>query len=157
MYRDLRLKLPVQAAKGYSMTFQSPDTSPEIPLILSEAKTGVTPMGSVLRVAGTLELSGINLDIRPRRVEAILRGARQYLSVDVDSEPEEVWCGLRPMSPDSLPMIGRLDSPANVIVATGHSMTGMTLGPATGKLVAQLANEEAPLVEPGPFSPARFQ
>ncbi len=155
--RDLGLRLPVQAAKGYSVTFERPESGPQIPLTLSEAVVGVTPMGSVLRLAGTLELSGINLDIRPRRVEAILEGARQYVSVDVDSEPREIWCGLRPLSPDGLPMIGRLESPANVIVATGHSMTGVTLGPATGKLVAQLVNEETPLVEPGPFSPARFR
>ncbi len=89
-------------------------------------------------------------------MEAILKGARQYVSADVDAEPQEVWCGLRPLSPDGLPIVGGLGSPANVIVATGHSMTGMTLGPATGKLVAQLANDEATLVEPGPFSPARF-
>ena len=154
--RDLGLRLPVQAAKGYSVTFKTPENAPEIPLTLSEAKVGITPMGSLLRLAGTLELSGINLDIRPRRVEAILKGARQYVSADVDAEPQEVWCGLRPLSPDGLPIVGGLGSPANVIVATGHSMTGMTLGPATGKLVAQLANDEATLVEPGPFSPARF-
>ena len=155
--RDLRLRLPLQAAKGYSVTVEAPETSPEIPLMLGEARVGVTPMGKVLRLAGTLELSGMNLDISTRRVDALVKAARQYLSVDVDAEAGEVWCGMRPLSPDGLPIIGSAGPMANVIVATGHSMTGVTLGPATGKLVAQLANEEMPVVDPGPFSPARFQ
>ena len=154
--RDLGIRLPVQPAKGYSITFERPDGAPEVPLMLGEAKVGVTPMGPFLRLAGTLELSGLNLDISDRRVKAVVRAPEQYLSIDLNSDSGEVWCGMRPLSPDGLPMVGPTDSMENLIVASGHSMTGVTLGPATGKLVAQLANGEKPIVDPTPLSPTRF-
>ena len=154
--RDLGIRLPVQPAKGYSITFERPDGAPEVPLMLGEAKVGVTPMGPFLRLAGTLELSGLNLDISDRRVRAVVLAPEDYLSMDLDPSRGEVWCGMRPLSPDGLPMVGPTDSMENLIVATGHSMTGVTLGPATGKLVAQIANGDEPIVDPTPFSPMRF-
>ena len=157
LVRDLRLDLPVQAAKGYSVTFQSPDQLPALPLILAEASVGVTPMGPNLRLAGTLELSGLNLRIDSRRVGAILRAADEYLVADVGSMQGEVWCGMRPLSPDGKPIIGAVDPYSNLIVATGHSMTGMTLSPVTGKLVSQLLTGQTPVVDPAPMSPKRFQ
>ena len=155
--RELKLNLPVQPAKGYSITFDEPVNPPSTPVMLAEARVGVTPMGSVLRFAGTLELSGLNTDIDPRRVEAIRRAGERYLATDVSASPQTVWCGMRPLTPDNMPIIGAVDRPSNLIVATGHSMTGVTLGSATGKLVSQLVTKQDPLVDPAPFSPQRFQ
>ena len=153
--RDLRLKIPVQAAKGYSLTVPRPKTSPSIPLILGEARVAVTPMGDLLRFAGTLELAGLDLSINRRRVDAIARAAKEYLRVG-DITPTEIWRGLRPCTPDGLPIIGRTRAFENLILATGHAMLGMSLGPITGKLVAQVANNTKPDIDLHPLRLERF-
>ncbi len=137
--RRLGSRLPVEAAKGYSITIRRPPAFPEVPLILDEAKVAVTPMGNTLRFAGTLELAGLNLGITMRRVNTIKRGVSEYLTIQPDEEPlVELWRGLRPCSPTGLPYIERLPHVANVIVATGHCMLGMSQGPATGCRVAEM-------------------
>lgn len=154
--RELRIRLPLQAAKGYSVTMKRPALSPHIPLHLAEARMAVTPMGPFLRYAGTLELSGISTTINTRRVNAIRRGAARYL---VDSRPREeleVWAGMRPVAPDGLPYIGRTRTISNLIVATGHAMLGVSMGPVTGKLVGELVRELRPSVDLGAFEIERF-
>ena len=155
--RGLRVNLPVQPAKGYSVSFEDAGSVPSMPMMLSEARVGVTPMGNMLRLAGTLELSGLNTDIDSRRVDAIMRAGDDYLVADLRSMSGEVWCGMRPLTPDNLPIIGRTEAPSNLIVATGHSMTGVTLGAVTGKLVSQIATGQPTALDPAPFSPSRFQ
>ena len=155
--RGLELDLPVQPAKGYSITFERPAAPPSRPIMLAESRVGVTPMGSLLRFAGTLELSGLNTRIDARRVWALRQAGTRCLNTDLSRSPETVWCGMRPLTPDTLPIIGTVDRPSNLIVATGHSMTGVTLGAVTGKLVAQIAVSKDPIVDPAPFSPMRFQ
>jgi len=154
--RDLRLKVPIQAAKGYSITIRRPEQSPTIPLLLGEARVIATPMGDVLRFAGTLELAGLDFSINRRRVAAIERAAREYMPGLERLEPLEIWRGLRPCTPDGLPMIGRAREFDNLIFAAGHATLGMSLGPATGKLVTQVASGEKPDVDLRPFRPERF-
>ena len=154
--KELGLRLPVQPAKGYSITFDTPGPAPGQPMMLAEARIGVTPFGQQLRLAGTLELSGINLDIRGQRVDAIREALGEYLTYDSAPREEDVWVGMRPLSPDGLPMIGRTGDPSNLVVATGHSMTGMTLGPITGLLVSQIVSGEPTAVDIAPLSPERF-
>jgi D-amino-acid dehydrogenase len=154
--RNLRLRVPIQAAKGYSITIKRPDRSPTIPLLLGEAHVAVTPMGDVLRLGGTLELAGLDLSINSRRVAAIQRAAREYVPGLEQIEPFEVWRGLRPCTPDGLPIVGRVRAFDNLIVAAGHAMVGMTLGPITGKLVAQLACGETPDMDVTALSLERF-
>jgi D-amino-acid dehydrogenase len=154
--RDLKLKLPVQPAKGYSITFDALDGVIPFPIMLAEARMGVTPLGPRMRLAGTLELSGINLDIKDRRVDALRRGPARYFNSVLERTNEQVWCGMRPLSPDGLPIIGVPGGVSNLIVATGHSMTGVTQGPATGKLVSEIATGEATIIDPTPVSPRRF-
>lgn len=153
---DLDLKLPIQAAKGYSITVERPNDGPAIPLYLSEAKVAVTPMGDTLRFAGTLELSGLDLSIDHQRVNAIRRAARDYIAGTEDLELVEIWRGLRPCTPDGLPIIGRADSYQNLIVAGGHAMLGLSLGPITGKLVSQLVCDEPPDIDLMPLRVVRF-
>ena len=152
----LGINVPVQPAKGYSVTFNLPDDSPTRPIMMFGAKCGLTPMGSYMRIAGTLELSGINDKVSQRRVDAMLRAVGEYFTTKINPLEGKVWSGLRPLSPDGRPMIGSLDKNPNVVVATGHSMTGLTLGPVTGKLVAQQITGEVPIVDPKPFSLSRF-
>ncbi|MBV6396141.1 MAG: D-amino acid dehydrogenase 1 [Anaerolineales bacterium] len=136
--RDLGINIPVQAAKGYSLTVPRPDDGPSLPLILGEARVAVTPMGGLLRFAGTLEMAGMDLSVNPRRVAAIAHAAASYLKVDKPAATE-VWRGLRPCTPDGLPILGRARRYENLIIATGHAMGGMSLGPISGKLVMQIA------------------
>lgn len=137
---QLGLSLPIQPAKGYSITFKKPAVCPAVPLLLGEAKVGVTPMGELLRFAGTLELAGLNLSLSQRRVAAILRGVPAYLpQLDPAAlELVEVWRGLRPCTPDGLPFLGRAPGCENLTVAAGHATIGLSLGPITGKLVSQV-------------------
>lgn len=110
----------------------------------------------MLRFAGTLELAGLDLTINQRRVAAIQRGWRDYLDVREELRLREIWRGLRPCTPDGLPFVGRPRALDNLIVATGHAMIGVSLGPVTGKLVAEIVAGEKPLMDVAPLRPDRF-
>jgi D-amino-acid dehydrogenase len=153
--RDLDLKVPLQAAKGYSLTMPQPERGPSMPLMLAEARVAVTPMGDRLRLAGTLELAGMDFSINQRRVQAIARAANEYLHVETPPGAE-VWRGLRPCTPDGLPIIGRTQRYGNLILAAGHAMLGISLGPVTGRLVAQVATGQSPEIELHPLRLERF-
>ncbi len=141
---NLNIRLPLQPAKGYSLTYKRAENSPAMPLLLSEAAVAVTPMAGMIRLAGTLELAGWDRSINKRRVNAIVRKAREYLP-DIDHlEPVEIWRGFRPCLPDGLPVIGRSARYKNLILATGHATIGMALGPVTGRLVSLIAAHETP-------------
>ncbi len=157
----LGLRLPIQPAKGYSITFARPSESPRLPIMLAGAKVAVTPMGDKLRFAGTLELAGMDFSINRRRVEAIMKAVPQQLpQLDPRGmQLEEIWRGLRPCTPDGLPFIGRARgraSPRNLVVAAGHAMIGLSLGPITGHLVSQVVLDEKPDVELAPLAVDRF-
>jgi D-amino-acid dehydrogenase len=152
------LTLPMQAGKGYSFTQENVGGNVSVPSILIEDRVAVTPMGTSLRIGGTMEIAGIDHSINMNRVDGILSAMPKYYpELKIKSpRPEEVWHGLRPCSPDGLPYIGRDAKIKNLVIATGHSMMGLSLGPATGKVVSQLINEENPPIAIGAFDPARF-
>lgn len=156
--RQLDIHVPIQPAKGYSITVAKPPAYPHIPMLLTESKVGVTPMGESLRFAGTLELAGHDDRVNHRRVQAIVNAVGRYLPDLKLPEPteREIWHGFRPCSPDGLPIIGRTRRLKNLFLATGHAMIGQTLGPATGLLIAQLIANKDPIVDPTPFNPDRF-
>jgi D-amino-acid dehydrogenase len=146
MVRELGLKLPMQAGKGYSLTLPKPPRLPRLCSILAEARVAVTPMGTALRVGGTMELSGLDLSIRLERVRGITESVTRYLP---DFQPKDfnavpAWSGLRPCSPDGLPYVGRFRRYPNLCAATGHAMMGLSLGPVTGQLVAEIISDEKP-------------
>jgi D-amino-acid dehydrogenase len=136
----LGISLPLQGGKGYSMMFEGLGDKIKIPTIMLEARATATSMGSALRCAGTMEIAGIDLSVNMNRVKGIVQGVNSfYPDLKVDSpQKEHVWSGLRPCSPDGLPYIGRLKTLKNVTIATGHGMMGLSLGPATGKLVSEI-------------------
>lgn len=154
--RELRLKLPIQPAKGYSITVKRPSSSPTVPLMLGEARVAVTPMGDLLRFAGTLELAGFDFSINQRRVNAIRRAVDEYLSGLEDLELVEIWRGWRPCTPDGLPILGYAPAWDNLVIASGHAMVGMSLGPMSGKLAAQLVCGEEPELDLYPLRAGRF-
>lgn len=155
--KKLNVSIPVEAGKGYSINV-SRMTGISIPAILMEAKVAVTPMDGFTRFAGTMELGGINHKIDPVRVNAIAKaGERYYKNVTINEEEKaKASCGLRPCSPDGLPYIGRLSKVKNVTVASGHAMMGWSLGPATGKLIAEVISEEKPSLDLAPFHVERY-
>ena len=154
--RDLGLELPIQPAKGYSVTMARPDDLPDIPIHCVEARTVITPMGPEVRLAGTFELSGFDPTIDRRRVAALRRAPSSYVTGLEGLEETEVWQGYRPVPPDGLPYIGRTRAVENLVVATGHSYLGLSMGPITGKLVEQIVCEEAPLIDLSLMAVDRF-
>ncbi|PCI21759.1 MAG: FAD-dependent oxidoreductase [SAR324 cluster bacterium] len=154
--RDLGIKVPIQPAKGYSITVKRPETCPGLPLSLADDKVAVTPMGDSLRFSSTLELAGYDLSINRRRIASTRRAVNAYLPGMENLELIELWSGLRPNTPDTLPLIGRSESFDNLIMATGHDVLGMTHALITGKIVSQIVANEAPVVDISPFRPERF-
>jgi D-amino-acid dehydrogenase len=156
--KELGVKLLVQAGKGYSVTIPRKQNKPAIPLIFSEARVAVTPMGDTIRFAGTMEIAGLDLSITRRRVDAILHSIPNYIGgfQESDFADAEPWAGLRPVSPDGLPYIGRVPSYPNLIAATGHAMIGISLAPITGRLVAEIATNTVPSFDLSLVDPSRF-
>ncbi len=144
--RSLGLHLPIQPAKGYSLTFENGSIDFDIALHLTERKVAVTPMGDQVRLAGTLELAGLDFSINHRRVEAIRQAVPEYLTGMDQLVLKELWRGLRPLTPDTLPIIGRPGRFPNLVIAGGHGMLGVSLGPITGQLVTQIIRGEPPAV-----------
>ena len=166
--RKLALRLPLQGGKGYSFMLPGEstpgDASPGVtdnicvPAIMLEARATATPVGNDLRFAGTLEVAGTDRSVNMNRVRGIVQSINQYYPDIRVAMPqvEAVWSGLRPCSPDGLPYVGRVPQAENVVVATGHGMMGLSLGPATGKLVADVIIGNTPAVDLAPFAPGRF-
>jgi D-amino-acid dehydrogenase len=155
---ELGLHLPIQAGKGYSLTLPQPPQLPQLCSICTEARLAVTPMGSSLRIGGTMEIAGLNEDIKPVRVRGIIKSALQYFPAfkEADFDGIQPWRGLRPCSPDGLPYVGRTAKFANLSFATGHAMMGLSLGPITGKLMAQILSGEKPEFDLALLSPDRY-
>lgn len=156
--KDLGLRLPLQAGKGYSLTLEQPRQLPEICCMLTEARVAVTPMGNSLRFGGTMEIAGLDSTIRQRRVRGIVRSACRYFPEFQASDFAGItpWLGLRPCSPDGLPYLGRTARFQNLCMATGHAMMGLSLAPITGQLVSQIVGGEPTSHDLRLLSPDRF-
>jgi len=154
--KKLGLHLLLQAGKGYRIN-TTRETGITIPAILTEAKAAVTPMNGFTRFAGTMEFSGINHHINKVRVEAIANAATRYYPdiVLTTEEKKDATCGLRPVTPDGLPFIGKSSKCENLIVAAGHAMMGWSMGTGTGKLVQEIIDGKTPSVSMEMFHPDR--
>ena len=156
--RQLGIRLLLQPGKGYSVTVEQPAVKPRLPYILNEARVAITPFEKSLRFGGTMELAGLDLSVTRRRVDAILRAVPRYLgNVDTNGVSREgAWSGLRPVSPDGLPYVGRFRKFPNLIAATGHAMLGVTLATGTGKLVSEIVAGDRPFMPIERMAPDRF-
>jgi D-amino-acid dehydrogenase len=156
--RGLDLRLPIEAGKGYSLTLAAPRAVPRTCAILVEARIAVTPMQGTLRFAGTMELSGLDESVDPERVRAIVEAVPEYYPdyTTADFDGVTPWRGLRPCTPDGMPYIGRLRRYANFSVATGHAMMGLSLAPATGRLMAEALAGRTSSMPLDAFAPERF-
>jgi len=152
----LRCRLPIQPGKGYSVTFQRPETSPRYPMLFPEHKVGVSPFENGFRLGSMMEFAGYDESIPRRRIDQLRHSAEPYLRIPIPETEQETWYGWRPMTWDSLPIIGGVPKMENAYLATGHNMIGVSLAPATGRLVAELVGGRVPHLDPEPYSPSRF-
>lgn len=155
--RMMNFKVSVMPGKGYSFMEEEPARRMTIPALLCEARVAITPMNGSIRYSGTMELDKINDKINMQRVRGIVESVPKYFR---DLKPqlpaaEAIWFGFRPSSPDGLPYIGRSTEKENLIIATGHGMMGLSLGPATGLLVSQIASHQKKAIDLKPFLPSR--
>ncbi len=155
----LGTRLPLVAGRGYSVTLEDSPYRVNHPAILVEGRAAITPMdGNKIRFGGTMEITSTNAAPRYARVQGILNAVKRFFpEFDVPMPPvEKIWYGYRPCSADGLPYIGRIKKYNNVIVATGHSMLGLSLGAGTGRLVSELVNEQPSSIDLTPFAVERF-
>jgi len=154
--KKLGLKLLLQGGKGYSVNTEKP-TGITMPAIMAESKAALTPMHGFTRFAGTMEIAGINHTINKVRVEAIANAVtRFYPSIKLTQEEKDnAACGLRPVSPDGLPYIGKSKKCNNLTIAAGHAMMGWSMATATGKLVSEIISELKPSLELTSYHPDR--
>ncbi len=158
MINGLGLRLPLQAGKGYSLTIDQPRFHLTKPLILTERRVAVTPMGDKLRFGGTMEISGHSDNVRPERVAQIIAGALAFFPelTAADFAGIKPWFGYRPVTPDGMPYIGRLGHFSNLATASGHAMLGLTLAPISGLLIAEILTGRKPSVDLTLLNPNRY-
>ena len=151
------LSLSLMPGKGYSFMVDEPEKRMHIAALLMEARVSVTPMGNQVRFGGTMELGPVNHKINRRRVEGIVEAIPRYFPGFRPAMPPQskIWHGFRPCSPDGLPYIGRAQKYSNLLIAGGHGMMGLSLGPATGKIISELVAGKQTSMDIGAFLPDR--
>ena len=153
---DLGCRIPIQPGKGYSITMPRPVRCPKIPLIFEEHRVAVTPMRSGYRLGSIMEFAGYDTTLSPRRLDFLRAGASHYLQ-EPGAEPTlEEWYGWRPMTYDGKPIISRSPALTNVYIAAGHNMLGLSMAPATGKLITELLSGQPPHISLAPYAATRF-
>lgn len=153
--RALHLRIPIQPGKGYSITYSRPQSCPRTALTLKEPSVCVTAWGSGYRLGSTMEFAGYDTTLNRTRLDAIRRGAADFLREPEGPQVNEEWYGWRPMTPDDLPIIGRAPNCENLTIATGHGMLGVTLSAVTGLLVSEIITGKVSF-DIKPFAVDRF-
>lgn len=153
---NLGCRIPIQPGKGYSITTARPRRCPTLPMIFEEHRVAVTPFADGYRIGSMMEFVGYDESIEPKRINYLRETAAKYLHDPIGETVQEQWFGWRPMTPDSLPLIGPSPAMSNVIIAAGHNMLGLSMAPATGRLVAEMLDGQDPHIEPTPYRPTRF-
>jgi D-amino-acid dehydrogenase len=150
--------VPLMPGKGYSFTLAEPAKKLNIPAILCEARVAITPMNGYMRYGGTMEIAPVNKKINLKRVEGIVQSVPKYFPNIQLAMPQEkdIWYGFRPCTPDGVPYIGFAKKVNNLLIAGGHAMSGLSLGPATGKLIAEMASGRQTSIDVAAFDPERF-
>ncbi len=154
--QKLNLRVPILGGKGYALIVPPLKTQPQTPLMLLEKKIAVTPRQGSLRIAGTLELVNQDFSVTERRVNTIVKGTREFLTLPDNIEVKELWKGLRPCTPDGVPMIGWNKNFKNMMMACGHQLLGLQSGMGTGVFVADLIEKKPHGYDESLFDPHRF-
>jgi D-amino-acid dehydrogenase len=154
--KELDINVPILGGKGYAMIVPPLKPQPTHPMMLLEKKVAITPRDGSLRIAGTLELVNQDFSVTQRRVDAMIKGAREFLAVPDQLQIKEFWRGLRPCTPDGVPLIGFHPRLPNLMIACGHQMLGLQAGYGTGVVVGELFAGKTPSVPMDVFNPDRF-
>jgi D-amino-acid dehydrogenase len=152
-------RVQLETERGYHVMIDAPGVGPRIPVMPSDGKTATTTTAHGLRIAGQVEIAGLEAAPNWKRAEVLRDLAlRSYpaLPRDLPAEKVKVWMGHRPSTPDSLPCIGRASGCADVVHAYGHGHIGLASGAMTGRLVADIVSGTTPVIDPAPYNPARF-
>lgn len=149
--RGIGARLPIVPGKGYSVTLAGAGSLAKHPMVFEQHRVAVTPFRGAARIGSTMEFAGFDASIHDERLRLLTDSASLYFKEPVRATREGAWFGWRPMVPDGKPFIGRAPKYRNVMVAAGHSMIGMSTGPGTGRVVAQMLSGEPPAFDPGPF------
>ena len=158
LLHKLRIRIPMQGGKGYNVTLEHPQTKLNYPSILLEASSAVTPFRGRLRLAGTMEIDGYNLKITQKRVENLINRTALYYDLK-DREmfhKLKPWAGLRPVTPDGVPYLGKVNPYKNLMICTGHAMMGLSQGAVSGKLLSEIIRGENPSFDLSYLDPHRF-
>lgn len=153
---QLGLRLPVQAGKGYSITYSAPAQMPKRPVVLKDRWVFVVPWRDRLRIGSTMEFSGHNSQLNATRLAALERAAAQFLHAPKGPVEIERWYGWRPMTWDDVPVLGAVPRSPRVWLAAGHGMLGISMSTASGQLMADLITGRAPALDPHPYRAERF-
>ncbi len=152
----LECRIPIEPGKGYSVTMPRPTICPQYPMLFPEHRVGVSPFLNGYRLGSMMEFSGFNATIPAQRIQQLRDSAKPYLVEPFTDGEQQTWFGWRPMTWDSLPIIGPVPRLSNAFLATGHNMLGVSLATATGRLVTELMLDQTPHIDPTAFSPQRF-
>ena len=148
--------IPVEPGKGYSVTMTKPEVMPVHPMLMPEKHIGITPFDDGYRIASMMEFAGFDESLPPFRIQQLQDSAKPFLKTPTGPTIEDTWYGWRPMTWDSLPIIGRVEHLSNALLATGHNMLGLSLAPITGRAIADLVAERASAIPRDAVSPSRF-
>jgi len=154
--REIGLRIPMQPARGYHRDLGGLADVPRRGCVLNETFIAVTPFHDTLRLAGTLEIAGFDAPWLEDRLAHLTEACGRYLEGIDEAEITSEWAGYRPCTPDGLPAIGAVDGRDGLFVGTGHAMMGMTLGPGTGRLLAEAVLGERPSYASDMLAPTRF-
>lgn len=157
--KSVGVHFPLMPGRGYSLTVKNGQFQMQHPAVLVESRVALTPLNATtMRFGGTMEVVPIGTPPRYKRMQGIVNGVNDYFPEAHLKMPrqEDIWCGYRPCSADGLPYIGRTRKYPNLLIATGHSMIGMSLGAGTGKLIAELIDEKTPSIDIEAFAVERF-
>ena len=155
LLRPLGVKLPLETERGYHMMLRGASVVPRLPVLSRGRGFSITPMEEGPRLAGTVEIGGLDLPMNEERAYVLLRQAKAMLP-GLEADGYSIWMGFRPSFPDSLPVIDEAPNRRGLFLAFGHGHTGMTGGAPTGRLVKQLVAGEPPDMPLAPFSARRF-
>lgn len=155
--KTLKVNIPLLSGKGYSLIVNDFEVTPKYPMMILDRKIAVTPRDGSVRLAGTLELCDADETITPRRVNAILKGSHHYLKLKPEPQVLETWRGLRPCTPDGVPMLGFSRKWKNLFYSFGHQMLGLQSAPGSARFSTDLITGQTPYTDPSSFDPGRFE
>lgn len=157
LHEHVGVRVPIQPGKGYSITMPHPKVCPKLPIIFPQHHVAVTPMESGYRLGSIMEFAGYDASIHPSKLQLLRQGAEPYLHEPYCEPETSIWYGWRPMTYDSVPVIDRSPKWKNAWVTAGHNMLGLSMAPASGRLLAELATDGSPHIDPAPYRLARFK